>query len=115
MAQTLADAACTHPSSCEEIGGAGEPVSPQWEGSDHDRLEPIAVIGFSVKFPQEATTAEGFWNLLVQGRSAMTEIPGDRFNINAFYHPDANRHDTVSIYQRIQIESLGECSPAAID
>jgi acyl transferase domain-containing protein len=61
-----------------------------------DMMEAIAVIGFSMRFPQEATTAEGFWDILRQGRSVMTEVPPDRFNINGFYHPDASRAGTVS-------------------
>ena len=61
-----------------------------------DKLEPIAVIGFSIKFPQEAVSPESFWDMLTEARSAMTDFPKDRFNLNSFYHPDANRHDTVS-------------------
>lgn len=91
--------ACSHAdATCEEMGRAGERVSPQWDDPEDDKLEAIAVVGFSVKFPQEAVTAEGFWQLLVDGRSAMTEIPEDRFNIDAFYHPNENRLDTVCMH-----------------
>lgn len=38
---------------------------------------------------------ETFWQMLMEGRSAMTEVPQDRFNIDAFYHPDPTRLDTV--------------------
>ena len=60
-----------------------------------DKMEPIAVIGFSARLPGDATSAEGFWQMLSNGRSARTEIPHDRFNIDAFYHPDNERVDTV--------------------
>ena len=56
---------------------------------------PIAIIGYSLRFPQEATSSEAFWRMLVEGRSARTQIPGDRFNADAFYHPDNTRHDSV--------------------
>lgn len=62
---------------------------------NRDKLDPVAIIGISAKFPQDATSAEAFWQMLGEGRSAMTEVPGDRFNIDAFYHPDADRSDTV--------------------
>ena len=68
---------------------------PGDQGSNQDSLEPIAIIGLSIKFPQEATSAEDFWKMLVCGRSALTEVPPDRFNIDAFYHEDPNRLDTV--------------------
>ena len=64
---------------------------------EQDLLQPIAIIGFSLKFSQEATTPEAFWRMLMQGRCAMTEFPKDRMNIDGFYHPDAKRHDAVCI------------------
>ncbi|KAL4947728.1 hypothetical protein BDW69DRAFT_189927 [Aspergillus filifer] len=47
-------------------------------------LDPIAVVGFSLKFPQDADSAETFWEMLYSGRCAMTEIPEDRFAIDSF-------------------------------
>ncbi|KAL8893510.1 MAG: hypothetical protein Q9192_005191 [Flavoplaca navasiana] len=64
---------------------------------DQKEVEPIAIIGFSSKFPQDAESPEGFWQLLLDGRSAMTEVPKDRFNIDSFYHPNANRLDTLNV------------------
>lgn len=58
-------------------------------------LEPIAVVGFAFKLPQGATTTEAFWQMLLDGRSAMTEVPKDRWNVDAFYHPDPERYDSV--------------------
>ena len=63
---------------------------------EEDVIEPIAVIGFSLKFPQEATSPEAFWSMLLERRCAMTEWPSDRLNLEAFYHADKNRNDTVS-------------------
>ena len=63
--------------------------------SQHHHLEPIAVVGFSLRFPQEATSAENFWQMLVDKGCAMTEWPKDRANTEAFYHPDADRTNTV--------------------
>jgi hypothetical protein len=60
------------------------------------RYQPLAIIGLSLRFPQDATSAEAFWKMLVEGRCAMTDYPKDRMNIDAFYHPDASRTDTVS-------------------
>jgi acyl transferase domain-containing protein len=57
-------------------------------------LEPLAIVGLSLRLPQDATTAESFWKMLEQKRCAMTEIPARRMDINAYYHP-ADRVDTV--------------------
>lgn len=69
------------------------------ESLEHDHVKdgniPIAVIGYSFKFPQEATSFQDFWRMLVEGRSARTEVPGERFNIDAYYHSDGNRLEGV--------------------
>jgi acyl transferase domain-containing protein/acyl carrier protein len=49
--------------------------------------EPIAVIGMSCRFPG-AKDPQAFWELLRNGIDAITEVPGDRWNKKAFYHPD---------------------------
>lgn len=58
--------------------------------------EPIAVVGIGLKFPQDADTIEGFWDLLTAGRATVTDVPKDRWNVDSYYHPNADRNDTVS-------------------
>ncbi|KAE8858793.1 hypothetical protein PTNB73_08273 [Pyrenophora teres f. teres] len=66
-------------------------------GTLKDALEPIAIVGMSANLPQSATSPEAFWKLLEEGRSAMTEVPSDRFNIDAFYHPNGDRLNTLNV------------------
>lgn len=65
------------------------------DGIEKARYEPIAVIGFSLKFPQDATSPEAFWKMMTEKRCSMTEWPKERLNLDAFYHPDSSRPDTV--------------------
>jgi acyl transferase domain-containing protein len=58
--------------------------------------EDIAVIGMGLHFPGDATDPESFYNLLLRARSALTETPIDRYNAEAFYHPDQVRLGAVS-------------------
>lgn len=60
-----------------------------------ESLEPIAIIGLSLKFPQDVTSPRAFWDMLVEGRSAMTEMPKHRFNLEAYYHPNSEKPGTV--------------------
>lgn len=55
---------------------------------------PIAIVGIGGRFPGDAANPEKLWELLCQGRSALSEVPKDRFNIDAFYHPHAERAGT---------------------
>jgi acyl transferase domain-containing protein len=58
------------------------------EALKKERTEPIAIIGMSCRFPGGANSPEAFWQLLVEGRDAITEVPSDRYDINEFYDPD---------------------------
>ncbi|GIC84422.1 type I polyketide synthase [Aspergillus udagawae] len=62
-----------------------------------DSLPPLAVVGLSFKFPEDATSSDAFWQMLLEGRCVSTEFPADRMNIDAHYHPDRNRLDSVSM------------------
>ncbi|MDZ7269345.1 MAG: type I polyketide synthase [candidate division KSB1 bacterium] len=54
-----------------------------------DRLnEPIAVIGLGCRFPNGANDPESFWQLLREGVDGITEIPPERWNVDAYYDPD---------------------------
>lgn len=70
------------------------PISSEYDRGKEGEV-PIAIVGYSLRFPQKATSSEAFWRMLVEGRSARTEVPGDRFNVDAFYHPNSTRHDSV--------------------
>lgn len=63
----------------------------------HDMLEPIAIIGLSHKFPQDADTPASFWKMLEEKRCAMTEWPKDRINLDAFFHRDSGQEHKVYI------------------
>ncbi|KAL8865550.1 MAG: hypothetical protein Q9198_009268, partial [Flavoplaca austrocitrina] len=58
---------------------------------------PIAVIGCGGRFPGDASNPEKLWNLMANGQSTLSEIPKDRFNIDAFYHPDAERQGSMNL------------------
>ncbi|KXG54652.1 Acyl transferase/acyl hydrolase/lysophospholipase [Penicillium griseofulvum] len=62
-----------------------------------DALEPIAIVGLATRFPQQATTTETLWELLLQARSTWSSIPKERFNSDAFYHPDPEHGGTFHV------------------
>ncbi|KAH9903662.1 polyketide synthase PksD [Xylariomycetidae sp. FL2044] len=57
-------------------------------------MEPIAIIGFSFKFPQGIEDEGSFWDVLSSGKNVMTAWPKSRTNIDAFCQPnDAGVND----------------------
>jgi myxalamid-type polyketide synthase MxaB len=58
-------------------------------GRESRANEPIAVIGMACRFPQ-ANGLDAFWQLLDRGGDAITEIPADRWDADAYFdeNPD---------------------------
>ena len=50
--------------------------------------EPVAVVGIGCRFPGNVTSPESFWELMVEGRDAISGIPADRWDAEAFYDAD---------------------------
>ena len=58
--------------------------------------EPIAVIGLGCRFPG-ANDPESFWKLLCDGVDTISEVPSDRWQKDAFYHPDPSVPEKQSL------------------
>jgi len=53
--------------------------------------QPIAIIGMGCRFPGDVNDAASFWDLLRDGREAITEVPAERWNIDDYYDPDPTK------------------------
>jgi acyl transferase domain-containing protein/SAM-dependent methyltransferase len=58
------------------------------DAAERARTEPIAVVGVGCRFPGGAVDPDAFWQLLCTGTDAITEIPADRWDANAYYDAD---------------------------
>lgn len=65
--------------------------------SDPASVEPeqIAVIGMGCRFSGEASSIEGFWDMLRSGRQGHGRVPTSRFEASAWHHPNAERKGAV--------------------
>ena len=50
--------------------------------------EPLAIVGIGCRLPGNSNDPESFWDLLIQGKSAIREVPSDRWDIQRYYHED---------------------------
>ncbi|MDT0308873.1 SDR family NAD(P)-dependent oxidoreductase [Streptomyces sp. DSM 44917] len=50
--------------------------------------DPVAVVGMGCRFPGGAVGVDAFWELLVNGRSGVVEVPADRWRSEDFYDPE---------------------------
>ena len=58
--------------------------------------DSIAIIGFALKAPGGANSTQSFWDMMVEGRCTVSDIPASRFNVDAFWDPRPNVPGTVS-------------------
>lgn len=65
-----------------------EKMEARLKAAENSQREPIAIIGLGCRFPGDATDAESFWQLLRDGVDTVTEVPADRWDIDAYYDPD---------------------------
>jgi myxalamid-type polyketide synthase MxaE and MxaD len=68
------------------LAGSPEPATQVVQDTSA-KNEPIAIIGIGCRFPG-ANDPAAFWQLLRDGVDAISEVPADRFDLNAFYDAD---------------------------
>ena len=53
-----------------------------------------AIVGMACRLPG-AKSPEQLWKNIIQQKDLQRKIPDDRFNIDAYYHPDGTHKGTV--------------------
>jgi hypothetical protein len=76
---------------------SGEPFCDEPVSNDEAKypIEPIAIIGMSLKFPA-ASSEEEFWNILMQKRCVSKEFPKDRLNVDRYHNSDPGSTNKVT-------------------
>ena len=57
---------------------------------------PIAIIGMGCRYPGGVRDAESFWELLSEGRDAITEVPATRWDVSRLFDPNPAASDKVA-------------------
>ncbi|MUG94286.1 SDR family NAD(P)-dependent oxidoreductase [Scytonema sp. UIC 10036] len=67
---------------------AVEHMQAKLEAVETAKKEPIALVGMGCRFPGGVLNPEALWQLLRDGVDAVTEVPANRWDINALYDPN---------------------------
>ena len=59
-----------------------------YEAADAASREPIAIVGMALRMPGGISTPEAFWKVIEEGKSCVTEVPTERWNIDEFFSAD---------------------------
>ncbi len=74
--------------------------------------EPIAIVGIGCRLPGGANSAEAFWQLLREGRDAISEVPTERWDLARHFHDDPQ----TPLHQHVRhggfIEGIDQFDPA---
>lgn len=72
--------------------------------------EPIAIIGMACRFPGAPNLIE-YWRLISEGRSAVAEVPADRWDPDQFYDPTGETPGKMSVRWAALIDNPGDFDP----
>ncbi|CAM2068740.1 SDR family NAD(P)-dependent oxidoreductase [Sulfidibacter corallicola] len=75
------------------------------------RAEPIAVIGVGCRFPRQADGPERFWSQIRDGVDATSEVPVDRWDIDAYFDPDVTRPGKMITRRAGFLDDAGDFDP----
>jgi acyl transferase domain-containing protein len=64
--------------------------------STKGEVTPIAIVGMSCRLPGEVMSLDDFWRLMCRSRNGWSKIPGDRFNKDAYHHPNAEKTGSIN-------------------
>ncbi len=78
--------------------------------SNFMRMEPIAVIGMSCRFPK-AENKEAFWEMLLNGEDAIAPIPQDRWQMDDYYDADPAAPGKTNQRHAAMLERIHDFDP----
>jgi len=81
------------------------------EEQERRRAEPIAIVGIGCRFPGGAIDPDTFWRLLSDGVDAISEVPPDRWDIDAYYDADPDAPGKMSTRWGGFLENVDQFDP----
>ncbi|MCE9672536.1 type I polyketide synthase [Myxococcus stipitatus] len=83
----------------------------QLDANARERHEGIAIVGMGCRFPGGASSPDRYWRLLREGRETLSDVPSDRWDADAFFHPDPDRPGAIYCRRGSFLESIDQFEP----
>ena len=72
----------------QESLAAIERLQARLDASERALRQPIAIVGAGCRYPGRIESPEALWHVVREGIDAVSEVPADRWDANAYYDPD---------------------------
>lgn len=82
------------------------------EATERAKREPIAIVGMGCRLPGGAVNPDAFWDLLINQKDAITEVPRDRWDVDAYYDPDPDAPGKIYTRYGSFVDSVDQFDPA---
>ncbi|MFB9545798.1 type I polyketide synthase [Micromonospora sagamiensis] len=79
----------------ERIAALAATLGPDGEAADRASVPPldVAIVGMACVFP-ESPDLSSFWQTILSGRDAVTEVPAQRWPVDTYYASEVDRSQT---------------------
>lgn len=73
--------------------------------------EPIAIVSMACRFPRHSSTPEAFWESLIEQKDEVSEIPDDRWDLDAFHDDDPEVPGKMYARQGVFLDNIDLMDP----
>ena len=77
--------------------------------------EPIAIVGMAGRFPGTGEDLDAFWRMIAEGRDAVTEVPAERWDGEAYHSAKAPTRGKTNMRRGAFLTNVGNFDAAFFD